>query len=424
MKGTWPIMLNPGPSYILKSCDICFYMNITKEENSAFLPATTGAGTSGPGVSSGHQASPSGYNMNNTSTTAEFSSRFLSSTKTSNVIQENSFVSSSNRKSSLDPSLVMGGGEKGTGGKTLMNTGGDTDQTKSGGEGDHQSHQQKQQQQPSGQSALAANLRATSGASCTSSGGGGTTNEPDIIRKLSSISTNVADVSSSSKKNSMLEMISMSPTQRRKSSSIFGSSVDLETDGDQSSSLGVIGGRNSGGRKSRRDSSPARIKKVVSDLAAKTKKAMSRKGANTLDIPRLEFGLPSRDSSPSDVVSARGRRPSIAAVPAMFVDAEGDSDQETESMMIPSKKNSISLEVILSLPAGAGEESVFFLLFFISLSFSRTSLFSITSFPPVYSCLVDLFFVSDAIFPFRHERIGFCNSCCCLLLYKLLPNRL
>ncbi|RWS11617.1 potassium channel subfamily T member 2-like protein, partial [Dinothrombium tinctorium] len=41
MRGTWPIMLNPGPSYILKSTDICFYMNITKEENSAFLPATS-----------------------------------------------------------------------------------------------------------------------------------------------------------------------------------------------------------------------------------------------------------------------------------------------------------------------------------------------------------------------------------------------
>ncbi|GIY36351.1 potassium channel subfamily T member 1 [Caerostris extrusa] len=37
---TWPIMLNPGPSYHMQSSDICFYMNITKEENSAFLPAS------------------------------------------------------------------------------------------------------------------------------------------------------------------------------------------------------------------------------------------------------------------------------------------------------------------------------------------------------------------------------------------------
>ena len=41
MRGTWPIMLNPGPGYILKSSDICFYMNISKEENSAFLPASS-----------------------------------------------------------------------------------------------------------------------------------------------------------------------------------------------------------------------------------------------------------------------------------------------------------------------------------------------------------------------------------------------
>ncbi|GIX74013.1 potassium channel subfamily T member 1 [Caerostris darwini] len=39
MGGTWPILLNPGPNYVLKASDICFYMNITKEENSAFLPA-------------------------------------------------------------------------------------------------------------------------------------------------------------------------------------------------------------------------------------------------------------------------------------------------------------------------------------------------------------------------------------------------
>lgn len=29
-------MLNPGPRYIMSSTDICFYINITKEENSAF----------------------------------------------------------------------------------------------------------------------------------------------------------------------------------------------------------------------------------------------------------------------------------------------------------------------------------------------------------------------------------------------------
>lgn len=30
------ILLNPGPRYIMNGTDICFYINITKEENSAF----------------------------------------------------------------------------------------------------------------------------------------------------------------------------------------------------------------------------------------------------------------------------------------------------------------------------------------------------------------------------------------------------
>lgn len=33
------IQLNPGPRHIMRKTDICFYMNITKEENSAFILA-------------------------------------------------------------------------------------------------------------------------------------------------------------------------------------------------------------------------------------------------------------------------------------------------------------------------------------------------------------------------------------------------
>lgn len=33
------IQLNPGPRHIMKKTDTCFYMNITKEENSAFILA-------------------------------------------------------------------------------------------------------------------------------------------------------------------------------------------------------------------------------------------------------------------------------------------------------------------------------------------------------------------------------------------------
>ena len=33
------IQLNPGPRHTMKDSDMCFYMNITKEENSAFILA-------------------------------------------------------------------------------------------------------------------------------------------------------------------------------------------------------------------------------------------------------------------------------------------------------------------------------------------------------------------------------------------------
>lgn len=33
------ILLNPGPRHIMKRTDTCYYMSITKEENSAFVVA-------------------------------------------------------------------------------------------------------------------------------------------------------------------------------------------------------------------------------------------------------------------------------------------------------------------------------------------------------------------------------------------------
>lgn len=232
MKGTWPIMLNPGPSYILKAADICFYMNITKEENSAFLPAPNQA-----------------VNLSRLPERA---------TERTNNSALNNASNLSRKKSSLE----------------------------------------------SGDEAADALLRPS---------------EPDIIRKLSSMSNAPSSDAFSSKRNSMMEMLASAQIDRRKSSSAFGSSTDLDSKG-----------------RSRRDSSPARIKRAVTDLAGKAKKAIQRKGANHLDVPRLEFGLPSRDSSPGDVISARGRRPSIAAVPAMFSDdtdhEDDDGDEEPKSI--------------------------------------------------------------------------------------------
>lgn len=37
------ILLNPGPRHIMKKTDTCYYMSITKEENSAFVVAQNNA---------------------------------------------------------------------------------------------------------------------------------------------------------------------------------------------------------------------------------------------------------------------------------------------------------------------------------------------------------------------------------------------
>lgn len=227
MKGTWPVLLNPGPSYILKASDICFYMNITKEENSAFLPA---------------------------------------------------------------PNQSSAGNGAGSLARDL--------------------HDREGNKRMSSDDAAEALLKT----------------EPDIIRKLSSISNSpVGGGDSSSKRSSIIEMIS--GTARRKTSSPFGSSTELDDCGE---------------RRSRRDTSPARIKKAVSDLAAKTKKAMGKKSDNTLAVPCLDsFGVPSRDPSPVNV--ARGRRPSIAAVPAMFTNDTDDNEEEEKEDENAAFSNSLDI---------------------------------------------------------------------------------
>lgn len=45
------ILLNPGPYHNMKKTDICFYLNITKEENSAFILANPNGDTT-PSVES------------------------------------------------------------------------------------------------------------------------------------------------------------------------------------------------------------------------------------------------------------------------------------------------------------------------------------------------------------------------------------
>lgn len=79
-----------------------------------------------------------------------------------------------------------------------------------------------------------------------------------------------------------------------------------------------------------REISPARIKQVVSNLAVKMRRVKIGKSLTHLTIPRLhDYG--GSASTTESFVHARGRRPSIAPVPAMMGESEDhDSDHERE----------------------------------------------------------------------------------------------
>ncbi|OTF82973.1 hypothetical protein BLA29_007864 [Euroglyphus maynei] len=77
----------------------------------------------------------------------------------------------------------------------------------------------------------------------------------------------------------------------------------------------------------RRDSSPTRLKRAVAEFATKMKRVTTGKHLGHLEVPKIEFGSPATKTN--DVVAARGRRPSIAPVPAMLGDNSSDSSTES-----------------------------------------------------------------------------------------------
>ncbi|XP_043467887.1 potassium channel subfamily T member 2 isoform X14 [Leptopilina heterotoma] len=79
------ILLNPGPRHIMKKTDTCYYMSITKEENSAFVVAnnqTTGAEFSGVAVEAKQDASSTTDANPTTSTSAATTTTTMSTTTT------------------------------------------------------------------------------------------------------------------------------------------------------------------------------------------------------------------------------------------------------------------------------------------------------------------------------------------------------
>ena len=97
------ILLNPGPRHILKKTDICFYMSITKEENSAFVPTPTATAES---------TNPNGNNDLESGMNAGRSNERANNAPKAAVIARSSFESSKNNQQHSSSSRMENTGMK------------------------------------------------------------------------------------------------------------------------------------------------------------------------------------------------------------------------------------------------------------------------------------------------------------------------
>ncbi len=264
MAGTWPIMLNPGPSYVLKASDVCFYMNIAKEENSTFLPQTS--------VNSSASTVNSAKDMTNTEkneTKADKNGGGGNENTDAGERKQDEIVANNvrERKESSDKNK--------TSGIPILIAGLESRKASE----DLEASKEK----------LPVEAAATETVH--------TVNQPHLLAPETSSGGS-----------------SFFSTLRRKSSSFFTADfLSVDSDG-----------------KPRRDSSPTRLKRAVTEFASKVKKVTTGRVFGHLDVPMLDFGSPSGGKT-NDVIAARGRRPSIAPVPAMLGDRMSDSETDSES---------------------------------------------------------------------------------------------
>lgn len=383
MRGTWPIMLNPGPSYVLKSGDTLFYINITKEENSTLMPmlhqekrsknqeqafqqqqqqqqdlfrenrkdssATTGFVTTGDGLAGAPSVVPVSVNLNKRQSISgpiEFNS-------TSNVEPTNQNVQQATliRIESSSPTVPIN--------------------QVSEQEQQQQQHQQEQQDEPLNRKTIQVpNLAhfhqivssskpkkhsVADGAgivACSLCSVAGIVGELPIESHLNAanddnINNDVDDdenLNGNTSKTLELRHLAANLLAKRNSSASTSAAIGATT-----TAVSRMGSRNAsnleltaiakGLRKGSnisitstksRDVSPTRLKQVVSGLAVKMKRVKLGKSLTHLTIPRMDYGGSSASSTES-FVNARGRRPSIAPVPAMMGESEEhDSDHERE----------------------------------------------------------------------------------------------
>lgn len=329
MRGTWPIMLNPGPSYVLKSSDILFYINITKEENSTLMPM----------LQHHHAAAKRSRQMSQ-----------------SPAPQPPPLVSDVDKVATASEATVAA---------SVAAAVADDEQTSIRIEA-------SSPQQPSGTQTLPrvelTTLKKHSvadGASmvvrslCSVAGfgqselrlpnaesGGGDEEDDDAQESSKAMLDNtelqgLAATLLSGKRNSSASTMTAQVAhvqQQQQSRKHKRSSGGLQSSSRNASTLelatlasGLRKGSNLSITSTRsRDASPTRLKQVVSGLAVKMKRVKLGKSLTHLTIPRMDYGGSSTSSTES-FVNARGRRPSIAPVPAMMGESEEhDSDHERE----------------------------------------------------------------------------------------------
>jgi len=61
------ILLNPGPRHVMKKSDICYYLSITKEENSSFVVAAHQTTIDMPSIKKEERSPSAAGNTNDTS---------------------------------------------------------------------------------------------------------------------------------------------------------------------------------------------------------------------------------------------------------------------------------------------------------------------------------------------------------------------
>lgn len=364
MRGTWPIMLNPGPTYVLKASDILFYINVTKEENSALMPmrsqqlaqsvsfqaacqnpanltpttpveatmaletaashhsAEISQGTNG-GFVQENDKSEAGQESSNeqhalgeadlATTRIRIESSSPTQTPQRNLLSQSS-ASQLNQSTAIDMSSVM-----------EM----------------HPSQMKglKKHSIADGSSIVARSLCSVAGIAVA---------PEEQTRLMAGLSGALATAgqSETSERNRQHKR-----SQRHSTASTAGIGRD-ETDQNQldvsSSGLNVSstlelatlashlrkGSNLSISSSKSRDVSPTRLKQVVNGLVVKMKRVKLGKSLTHLTIPRMDLGGGSSASSTESFVNARGRRPSIAPVPAMMGESEeqdSDHDREQES---------------------------------------------------------------------------------------------